>query len=315
MPSTPPQVDEHGFPIPPTFDDPNGAGKRRGSPRKLVLWGLFLVFVALLAGGMAESGGWKEAKDWMAGVLVNRAREKVALGDLPGALTDLQRASAWSPDNPNIFKLRADIKQELNDFAGSLEDYDRVIKLNGRHAAAYNGRSRVYQRLNRHREAIDDLTQVVKLSSERDPMSRNNRAYARAIGGLELEEGFQDIEAALALSADLRGEANDAEHALAALLDTRGYLHFLLGRPEPALADLDQAIKNAKKEHESSLDIIEKRYGTKARRYYQTEFNKELAVIYHHRGQIHEALGHSPEAQDDLKRGDELGYNPAEGVY
>jgi tetratricopeptide (TPR) repeat protein len=312
MPPTPPQVDEHGFPVPPTFDDPNGAGKRRGLPRKLVLWGLFLVFVALLAGGVAESGGWKEAKDWMAGLLVNRAHEKVRIGDLPGALADLKRASAWSPDDPNILQLGAIIKLELKDFQGSLEDYDRLIKISGRHAAAYNGRSHVYQRLNRHREAIDDLTQVVKLSSERDPTCRNDRAYARAIGGIELEEGFQDIEAALALSADLRGVPNDAENALAALLDTRGYLHFLLGRPEPALADLDQAIKNAEKEHEENL---ENRDGPRARRYYQREFNRILAVLYHHRGQIHEALGHSPEAQADLKRGDELGYNPAEGVY
>lgn len=315
MPPAPPPVDEHGFPIPPTFDDPNGAGKRGGSPRKFALWGLFLMFVALLAGGVAESGGWQEAKDWIAGLLVNRAREKLALGDKSGALADLKRASAWSPDDPNIVELRAHIKLELKDFAGSLEDYDRLIKLNSRHAAAFNGRSHVYQRLNRHREAIDDLTQVIKLSSERDPMCRNNRAYARALGGIELEEGFQDIEEALALSADLRGEPNDAENAESALLDTRGYLHFLLGRLEPALIDLNQAIKNAEKEHEKTLDRFEKLYGPAARRYVQHQLNHELAVMYHHRGQVQEALEHSPEAQADLKRGDELGYNPAEGVY
>jgi tetratricopeptide (TPR) repeat protein len=248
-------------------------------------------------------------------MLVDRARDKFVLGDLPGASADLKRARAWSPDDPNILELGAHIKLQLKDLSGSLADYDQLIKLNGRHAAAYNGRSRVYQRLNRHREAIDDLTQVIKLSSERDPTSRNDRAYARAIGGIELEEGFQDIEESLALAAELRGQPNDAEHAPSALLDTRGYLHFLLGRFEPALADLEQAIKNAGKEHEKTLDRVEKLYGPAARRDVQKQLNHELAVMYHHRGQVYEALGRSSEGQADLKRGDELGYDPAEGVY
>ena len=40
-----------------------------------------------------------------------------------------------------------------------------------------------------------------------------------------------------------------------------------------------------------------------------------LAVMYHHRGQVHEKLGNSKQAEADLRQGDVFGYNPAVGVY
>lgn len=281
-----------------------------------MLWLLLLVFVALLVGGVARSGGWKDVKDWVAEMLLQRARQKVFAEDMSGALADVERAAALSPDDPNIYEVSAQIKVELKDFDGALKDYDRLIKLNGRYAAAYSGRSVVYQRLNRHREAIDDLTQVIKLSSERDAMSRNNRAYARAIAGIELEEAFQDIEEALEYSAELREKPDTGENANAAFLDTRGYLHLLLGRPEKALADLEQAVANAEKERQETIDALQfRRIPSRIRDFYENRFNHELAVIYHHRGQAHQALGHAAEAEVDLRHGNQLGYNPDEGVY
>lgn len=316
MAPTPPQLDEHGFPIPPTFDDGRSSRRRRASPRA-VLWLLLLVFIGLLVGGIARSGGWQDVKDWLADMLVNRARQKLVLSDdLPGALADLQRAAALSPSDPNIYELSAEIKVKLKDLDGALKDYDRLIELNGRYAAAYHGRSVVYQRLQRHREAIDDLTQVIKLSSERDAQSRNNRAYARAIAGIELEEGFKDVEEALEYASELRGTPDTGENANAAFLDTRGYLHFLLGRPEAALADLDQAIKNTEAEQQRVFEQL-RLHGVspRVRNYYAKQFAHNLAVMYHHRGQAHEALGHVAEGAADLRKGDELGYNPEEGVY
>lgn len=316
MAPTPPQLDEHGFPIPPTFDDDGRRSRRRGGSHRGILWLLFLVFIALVVGGIAKSGGWQDAKQWFAELLLNRARQKVSEFDMPGALADLERAAALAPDNPNVYDLRAQIRFQQKELQGALEDYDKLIKLNGRYARAYQGRSRVYQRMNRHREAVDDLTQVIKLSSERDAESRNERAYARAIGGIELEEGFKDIQLALEFSAELRGTPNTPENANAAFLDTRGYLHLLLGRPQEALADLDQAIKNAPAEHQD----VSKRFRldqrpSGVREYFTKRFREELAVIYHHRGQAHEALGHAAEAEEDLRKGQELGYNPEEGVY
>ncbi|HUY90601.1 MAG TPA: hypothetical protein VMV10_17820 [Pirellulales bacterium] len=317
MAPTPPQLDEHGFPIPPTFDDEGRSSRRRGISHRGALWLLFLVFVALLVGGIAKSGGWQDAKEWFAELLLNRAWQKFRLeADSRGALADLDRAAALSPDDPKIYELRAEVRFELKDFQGALADYDQLIKLNGRYAAAYAGRSVVYQRLKRHREAIDDLTQVIKLSSERDALSRNNRAYARAIAGIELEAGFEDIQDALEFSAELRGTPDSPQNANAAFLDTRGYLHLLLGRPEAAWADLDQAIKNAEAEHRNQADQLRlDRQPPQVRAYFAKRFAEELAVMYHHRGQAQQALGHAAEAEADLSKGDELGYNPEGGVY
>ena len=316
MAPTPPQLDEHGFPIPPTFEDGRSSRRRRASPRA-ILWLMLLVFVGLLVGGIARSGGWQDVKDWLAEMLLNRAREKVVLADdLPGALADLDRAASLSPNDPNVYELSGEIKVRLKDLDGALKDYNRLIELNGRYAAAYAGRSVVYQRLKRHREAIDDLTQVIKLSSERDAQSRNNRAYARAIAGVELEEGFKDVEEALEYASELRGAPDTGENANAAFLDTRGYLHFLLGRPEAALADLDQAIKNTETEQQKVFEQLQLHGAPpRARNYFAKRFAHDLAVMYHHRGQTHEALGHVAEAEADLRKGDQLGYNPEEGVY
>jgi len=37
--------------------------------------------------------------------------------------------------------------------------------------------------------------------------------------------------------------------------------------------------------------------------------------MLHHRGEVHEKLGHAELAEKDLLEGDALGYNPAKGVY
>jgi tetratricopeptide (TPR) repeat protein len=316
MAPTPPQLDEHGFPIPPTFEDGRSSRRRRASPRA-ILWLMLLVFVGLLAGGIARSGKWQDVKNWFAEMLLQRAQEKwLASGDIPGALADVEQAAAWSPDDPNIYELRALIRVEMKDLVGALEDYDRLIKFNGRYANAYRGRSQVYQRLNRHREAIDDLTQVIKLSSERDARSRNDRAYARAIAGVELEDALKDIEEALEYSAELRGTPDAPENANAAFLDTRGYLHLLLGRPKAAMTDLDQAIKVAEAEQQQAIrQSKHSRYPPAYQARILQQFAHNLAVMYHHRGQVHEALGQVAEAEADLRKGDQLGYNPEEGVY
>lgn len=316
MPPSSPQVDEHGFPIPPSFDEGPSSGRRRKFGRQFWLLALMMAFFLLLGSAIVEKGGWDKAKEWMADFLVQRAKKKLILDDLPGALADLERATRWKPDDPPIYELRAKVKLELKDMEGSLKDYDRLLELRPRYAQAYMGRSVVYQRLHRHREAIDDLTQAIKLSSERAPLPRNNRAYARAIAGIELEEAFQDIEEAMGAYADIRGPTDDPEAQNAAFLDTRGYLHFLLGRPEKALADFDLAIKIAEKDRDEALSQLDRfTINEKVRTYYQRQFAHELAVMYHHRGQVHEKLGHKSEAEADLKKGDELGYGPEEGVF
>jgi tetratricopeptide (TPR) repeat protein len=387
-----PELDEHGFPVPPTFDDPEA--RRRRSEWLGYTWqvGLVLVFIVLLAGWVFRSGLGEGLNDFIAGRLVDRAEDKLRFGDLAGALTDLERAAQWAPANADIFQARAQLKFQTNDLEGSIHDFDRVIELAprnvraylgrsiayerlGRHAeaiddvtkaigmapdepdlyelraqlkienkdvegslkdyerliqvspkrsSAYLGRSVVYQRLQRHREAIDDLTKAIELDPDH-ATPRNNRAYARAIAGVELEAAFSDVERAIALIdreiANVAGVAGGAQGLKreiakinaqkAAYLDTRGYLYFLQNEPELALKDLNSAI-------ELSLDwqaIQMPDVRPDQRAATQEMFDRNLSVMYHHRGQVLEKLDRHDEAKSDLDRGDKLGYNPAEGVF
>lgn len=328
MPPTQPPLDEHGFPIPPTFDGP-GVRRRPGYALGRA-WqiGLVLAFVGLVAGSLYKSVLSDGVKQWVAGELVARANQKYRFGDVPGALADLERAVSWSPDDPRIYAMRAQFKLEMNDVDGSLKDFDQLIRLAPRHAQAYVGRSVVYQRLERHREAIDDLTKAISLSPSREAMPRNNRAYARALANVDLDAALVDVEQALRIVEHEIAEAELSAHdpetvrryiaqvnsQKAAYLDTRGYIFFLQDKYDLALEDLDKAIELTVEWQTMTAPELQaaQRAVAEAR---QRQFDHELAVMYHHRGQVLEKLGRQDEGKSDLDRGDQLGYNPAAGVF
>ncbi|HEV3024175.1 MAG TPA: hypothetical protein VGX76_16980, partial [Pirellulales bacterium] len=281
---------------------------------------LVIAFLALLGTAAVRHGLVERGKEMLAHQLVKRASKSLEQDDLPGALANLDRAIAWAPDEPRAYVLRAHCRLETNDVQGSLDDFNRLVALAGRYVPAYTGRSIALQRLGRHREAIDDLTQAIKLSPEHDPMPRNNRAYARAIAGIDLNEGLDDVNVALAL---IQGELNAMPAAFdnrrtryyrasvnrnkAMCLDTRGTLYLLLAEYEKALADMDEAIAlvyEAAREPQFEPSPLSRR-----------QSDQQMAVMFHHRGQIHQMLGHTEQANADLNQGQALGYNPAAGIY
>lgn len=322
MPPSPPQLDEHGFPIPSTFDD---RPARRGPSRAFqFVWrtALVLACIAVVLGWAFQSTLAKGAKFWVAKQFAVRAWEKEHLNDPEGALADLNRAASWAPDNPMLLEYRAYLKLRLNDIEGSLEDYNAILKIDRRYAPAYLGRGSALQRLNRHREAIDDLTQAIKLSDSRAAKPRNHRAYARAIAGVDLADALNDVQQAISfVDEDLRGglglnpqaptRVSELKEQKAAYLDTRGYIYFLQGRYEDALTDLDQAIQLSDESRPLKLQMEPASHHA----FYEKQLDQEISVMYHHRGEIYEKLGRKEEARADLDRATQLGYNPAEGVF
>ncbi|HUY32067.1 MAG TPA: hypothetical protein VMV69_04740 [Pirellulales bacterium] len=320
-----PQLDEHGFPIRPTFAGAADQGGRAGHMGRYA-WRtlLILAFLALLGTAAVREGAVDFIKEELAQLLVQRAVAQAEKDDLPGALANLNRAVAWAPSEPSPYLWRARYRLELNDVRGSLDDYNQLIKLTDRSASAYLGRSAALTRLNRHREAIDDLTRAIELSPGHDPMPRNNRAYARAIAGIELDEGLADVDEALrAVNATLSSIESapnrlnkilfqaQAKQEKAMYLDTRGTLHLLKRNDEMALRDLDDAIHLAEESFQQLGPLADQNQQPRWRRIQ----NQALAVMYHHRGQIHQMSGNGTQAQNDLRRGQELGYDPDRGVY
>lgn len=323
MPPSAPRLDEHGFPVPATFD--NEPARRRPSRTFQIVWrsALVVAFIAVLLGMLFQSKIADEAKQWLAERLVKRAFEKERLSDPQGALADVNRAASLAPDHPQVLEMRAHLRLALSDVEGSLEDYNELLKLDRRYVPAYLGRSTALQRLNRHQEAIDDLTQAIKLSPSRDAMPRNNRAYARALAGVELHEAQADVQQAIAVvEENLAHESRAptrysiviialAKNQKAAYLDTRGYIYFLQQRYEEALADLELAIQLTDEFRRFWLGQVQQEHHA----FYERQFDHELSVMYHHRGQVYEKLGKSEESRADLDLAAKLGYNPAEGVF
>lgn len=240
------------------------------------------------------------------------------------AIEDLTKAIALSANDTALYDFRARLKLEAGDVEGGLEDYNELVRRAPREASVYVARSFAYQRLQRYREAIDDLTKAVALSGSSLP--RNNRAYARALAGIELHEAMIDVEQALVMNKQEIQQAGQSGPSAppadrltaaqltvlrAAYLDTRGYLFFLQQNYESALADLNEAIELAI--HVQTIVLPLTPLAERAE--YAQQLEHDLSVMHHHRGQTLENLGHEEEAKTDLNRARHLGYNPALGVF
>ena len=171
----------------------------------------------------------------MAQWLAQHAYQKQAADDLDGALRDLDRALGWSDKSAQIYALRGQVRLEMNDLEGGLADFNKVVSMEPTSSDAYELRSMSLQRLERHEEAIHDISQAVQMRRS-DPNLLNARAYTRAIAGLELNQALEDIQLAMRLE----GENSH-------FLDTRGYIYFLLGEYDQALADTDRALEMARR--------------------------------------------------------------------
>lgn len=331
-----PQVDQHGFPVPPKFgdDEPLNIKRRTLGGRRWSRLLMLGVLVAALVGLLFEST-WGEGARWAwIQFLCDRALQEYSVGDLDSAVANLDRALTWAeadkalapaqdansapPDDAaptatalnhrkiaEIFRLRGGIKLEAHQVDAALEDAHHALTL-ARTSDGYLFRSMIWQRKHEFRKAIDDANQAVARGGARNAGALNARAYARAVANVELAEGLTDIENAIKFV----GGDNSA------FIDTRGYLHFLLGNNDAALKDLNQAIELMKKEQAVNLADLETRKVAKAAGDRQRRlYDENLAVMYHHRGEVYEKLGRSGEAQQDFELATKLGYNREQGVF
>lgn len=303
------RVDQHGFPIPPGFDDQPAAEPRRKSMGRKGRWVILALLAAVIASLLVESPLSTAGRQLAAGWFYSRAGEKLERDDLPGALAELDWAIWCLPDAPRPYLIRGQCRLAAKDFEGSLQDYTRAIELDQKSAQGYLGRSMVYQRMGDGRKAIDDLNQAIKRSDPHNPVPLNDRAYVRAVAGIELKEGLADIEKALELAGNNYSRAS-------LFYDTRGWIRFRMGDLQAALKDLDQAIDLAATQRERELDYLAghqrpRRMIAQVAR----EWDQNLAVMHHHRGEVYQKLGKARQASADLQRGDKLGYNPADGVF
>jgi tetratricopeptide (TPR) repeat protein len=274
----------------------------------MVRYGLLLLVVVYVASEFPH-----EVARWY----LAAALEAYAQGDAERAIQHATRAIAWDPERPRPYELRARSKLDVEDLDGSLEDCNRALERVPEDPGALVTRTLVYQRLGRHEDAIRDWAVVVGQMRRRyedhsvaTPYelanALNNRAYARALGQIEIDRGLDDIQEAF----EVLGREDQAH-----MLDTRGYLRYLAGDYLLAQDDLERAIDLAKSTAQWSL-VRDPDRGSAGRLIVaDAQTQEELAVMFHHRGLVNEKLGKRYEAEADLKLAEELGYDPERGVW
>jgi tetratricopeptide (TPR) repeat protein len=313
------QYDEHGFPLPPKFSAIRYSEEAPKKPilnrrqKQMTLAVLLIAIAAIVFGPYALSAARAMVSQWF----LSRAAQKMEMGDNRGALAELNRAIRWNPKDMICRLERGGIRLDMKAWQASMADFTVVIDhlkssddLDGQQnveigrreilSDAYCLRSTALTSLQRFEEAVKDANEAVRIQASASNL--NARAYARALAKTDLAEALEDANKAIEQIA-LHHEVS------ASVLDTRGYVLFLLDRNEDALKDLDDAIKLCERKRDSLGNPLRLVDRDKAQR-----MNENLAVMYHHRGLVHEKLNHAQQAKADLKRGDDLGYNPAAGV-
>lgn len=341
MPRLERSVDKHGFPIPPQIDDlpgrnvPRdteqfgnvsfGRGKRELSEagqrwkRRIIWLGIISVAVGFLLSSFAKPL-WQMYADMRTQMGIRALDEydfETARGHFDAAL---------SADETNLGArfYRGKTLYNLQELDAANADLTIAIDSNNKYARlkALDLRAYIHYRQQRGDAALRDADEAVReaIGLRRDIASaRNSRAYLCALLGQDLKKGLDDID--LVLRRDRRGDLkSDQENA--PFLDTRGYLLFKQGEYEAALQDLNRAIRGTEATYNEFL--MEQRRSHPGRQWEMSreEFEgslkkvrENLGVMYHHRGEVYEALKRPEEAASEKKRGIEFGYNPAEGVF
>ncbi|MEM7312399.1 MAG: hypothetical protein AAF497_04530 [Planctomycetota bacterium] len=205
------------------------------------------------------------------------------------ALEKCEAALGWDPSNLELLAAKSHI-------------YLSMAK--AKEAAATADQSLILARINYEgRPSRYNKQQLVS--------ALNRSAYSHALAGTKLEQSLEYADEALGYLAS--GMINSG------ILDTRGYLHYLLGNDEQAMHDMELAVaveETNYRDFQTSKRIESRGLIDKSRvKYEQQSARESMSVFYQHRGLAYDRIGESEKADEDLKRAQRMGYDPANGVW
>jgi tetratricopeptide (TPR) repeat protein len=166
----------------------------------------------------------KLARSWQV-----RAQALTKSGDYQGAIADATRAVQLDPGLAPAWAARATARIHVGDPKGALADAERAIALAPGVAIAWVDRGVARSLLGDARGALDDFTRAIELDS-REAAAWGNRGLARSNAG-DLRGGLGDLATALEL------DSGNAESWA-----SRGVTRFKLG-DAGALSDLARAVE------------------------------------------------------------------------
>ncbi|HEY6565610.1 MAG TPA: hypothetical protein VIY86_14065 [Pirellulaceae bacterium] len=272
----------------PLSADVNGVQGATGSldPSRRFRWVIFVPLVLVLV-PVFVGAGRREVARWYQALAIEADFDR----QVQQAMSLAESGLRWDPDNI-LLRIQL-VGWRLSDgTAGdALEDADLAVQAARKEA----------------RTAPNVQNQLILASA------LNTSAYTRALAGVEWDRAKEQIDDAIRLS------GSDLASGLAGMLDTRGYVNYLLGDLPAALDDMEQAVKLMESDIERQLAQIrlqrDEEIDPRPSRQLEQDLRETRAVLYHHRGLVYRALGRSGEADADLRHAKELGYDPKSGVW
>lgn len=172
-----------------------------------------------------------------------RAYLKTRKGDLKGALTDYNQAVALAPNNAGHFIGRAAIKEQLEMEESYLDDLDKAISLNPNNYYPYHAKGAWYQRQKENDKALKAYTQAIEIAPDIVDIYLDR-------GSIHLAEGnpkgaLEDLGTVISL---------EPKNGQAYFL--QGILYFLLEKNLKACASMSKAKSLGFEDAEESLTTM-----------------------------------------------------------
>jgi tetratricopeptide (TPR) repeat protein len=163
-----------------------------------------------------------------------RAMVEFALRQPEPAANDLDQALTLKPDYVDALVTRAEYRRSKRDMSGALADLDAADRVATKEADVRLTLAFIYGSLDHPAQVITqtDLWIAVHEQDPRVVEAYNERCWARAILGQELEQALRDCNAGLRLN----------PHA-PKLLDSRGLVNLRRNQLDKAIADYNEALK------------------------------------------------------------------------
>ncbi len=178
-----------------------------------------------------------ELEPGVANHLYDRALAHLAAGQGVLGMADLDQALVLKPDYPAALLARGRLYLLASDEGRAKADFDAAMRSAPVEANVELAVAETYQTTRRYEPAVAHYTHWIEAHPKAPGLAKvlNNRCWARALWGRELEAALADCDAAVRLE------------RIPQILDSRGLVKLRLGRYDEAIADFDAALKQQPK--------------------------------------------------------------------
>ncbi len=160
---------------------------------------------------------------------IHRSSVKSVLGDIEGAIEDLDQVIQMDKKADKSFAVRAYLKSRKGDLKGALADYNQAVTLAPNNASHFIGRAAVKDELEMSESYLDDLDRAISLNPQNYyPYHAKGAWYQR---NKENDKALEAYTQAIQIAPDMADIYLD-----------RGSIHLAKGNPKGALQDLDTVI-------------------------------------------------------------------------